>query len=90
MAGERSLRMFGREIPINAEVVQLRAFSSHADAAEIVAWIAAATTPPKQVWLTHGEPDAADALRLRITDELGIACHVAGDAQRIFVDDRAA
>lgn len=85
-AGERSLRMFGREIPIKAEVVQLGAFSGHADAGEILSWIGTAPTPPKQVWLTHGEPDAADALRLRIERELRIDCHVADAAQRITLD----
>jgi metallo-beta-lactamase family protein len=85
-AGERSLRMFGREVLVRAEIVQLGAFSGHADANEILAWIGTAPTPPEQVWLTHGEPEAADALRLRIERELRIDCQVADVAQRIGLD----
>ena len=70
-AGARHLRMFGREIPINAEVVQLESFSGHADADEIMAWMGGAMPKPAITYVTHGEPDAADALRARISRELG-------------------
>src|SRR3546814_2848960 len=38
-AGKRTLRMFGREVPIRAEVVQLEGFSGHADAGELLDWM---------------------------------------------------
>lgn len=49
----------------------LSAASAHADADEVLAWLRAAPRPPRGVFVTHGEPDAADALRLRIERELG-------------------
>lgn len=70
VAGERSLRMFGRDVDIDAEVVQLRSFSAHADADEILAWLGRAPSAPAATYVTHGEPDAADALRRRIAREL--------------------
>ena len=45
--------------------------SAHADADEIMDWLAGFETPPKQTFIVHGEPDAADALRHRIEEELG-------------------
>jgi metallo-beta-lactamase family protein len=69
-AGEKSLRIFGEDIPVRAEVVQLAASSAHADADGLLAWLRAAPRPPKRVFVTHGEPEAADALRLRIEREL--------------------
>ena len=68
--GERTLRIFGQNIPIRAEVIQLEGLSGHADADELLQWMGKAT-PPKATYVTHGEPDAADALRFRIDHELG-------------------
>ncbi|MCW3782878.1 MBL fold metallo-hydrolase RNA specificity domain-containing protein [Defluviimonas salinarum] len=70
-AGADRLRMFGRDFPINAEVIQLEAFSGHADAEELLAWMQAAPNAPRMTYLTHGEPDASDRLRWRVEHELG-------------------
>lgn len=70
-AGARTLRIFGRDVPIEAEVVQLSSLSAHADAEEIIAWLRTAPRPPRMTFVTHGEPAAADALRRRISHELG-------------------
>ncbi|MEY9941861.1 MBL fold metallo-hydrolase [Streptacidiphilus sp. MAP5-3] len=37
--GARSLKMFGTYVPVRAEVVDVRGFSAHADADEILAWL---------------------------------------------------
>lgn len=71
VAGERSIRIHGEDIPVNAEIVTLPGMSAHADAEQIVAWLKTAPKPPRAVYLNHGEPDAADALRQRIARELG-------------------
>lgn len=70
LGGARSLRIFGRDVPIRAEVVSLASLSAHADADEIMAWLAAVSRPPRAVYVSHGEPTAADVLRARITREL--------------------
>lgn len=75
-AGARSLRIYGSDVPVRAEVAQLAAASAHADAGELLAWLRAAPRPPRAVFLTHGEPDAADTLRKRIERELGGEAHV--------------
>lgn len=75
-AGARAVRIFGQDVAINAEVVQLSAASAHADGAEVIEWLRAAPRAPRRVFVTHGEPDAADALRLRIERELGWSAHV--------------
>jgi metallo-beta-lactamase family protein len=68
--GADSLRMYGRDVPIRAEVCVLETLSGHADSDEILAWMAGATRAPEHSYITHGEPDAADALRVRIKREL--------------------
>lgn len=68
--GAETLRIFGRDVPIRAEVIQLESMSAHADADEMIAWMGAASTPPKMTYVTHGEPEASDRLRFRIANEL--------------------
>lgn len=69
--GERSLRIFGRDVPIRAEIVNLDSMSAHADADELLEWMRQAPAAPDAVYVTHGEATAADTLRARIIHELG-------------------
>lgn len=69
--GAKRLRMFGQEIPIEAEVAQLQSFSGHADGDEILQWMRGASQRPAMTYVTHGEPAASDILRGRIEHELG-------------------
>jgi metallo-beta-lactamase family protein len=86
--GARSLRMFGREVPIRAEVVQLRSFSGHADGNELLAWMKTAPAAPACVYVTHGEPGPADVLRGRIEHELGWTARVPDYLERVVVAER--
>lgn len=85
-AGAKHVRMFGREVPIRAEVVQLQAFSGHADADEMLAWMRTAPTTPSRVYVTHGEPAAADTLRGRIEHELGWPARVPEQLEKVTVE----
>lgn len=75
-AGATSVRIFGKEVPVRAEVVQLDYFSAHADASEILLWVSGLAKAPRRTFITHGEPVAADALRQRIEREKGWACQL--------------
>ncbi|MFD0667476.1 MBL fold metallo-hydrolase RNA specificity domain-containing protein [Ramlibacter sp. MAHUQ-53] len=74
--GAKTLRIFGEEVPVRAEVAQLDHLSAHADADEILAWLGTFSRAPKTTFITHGEPPAADALRQRIERTLGWDCHM--------------
>ncbi len=84
--GADHLRIFGRDIAINAEVIQLSSFSGHADAAEIIDWMRPAGRAPRMTWLTHGEPDGADMLRKRIRNELGWTARVPEHLETVDLD----
>lgn len=71
-----SIRIFGQDVAVRAEIVQLDQFSAHADASEILQWLSALPRPPAKTFITHGEPAAADALRKRIGQELGWTYHL--------------
>jgi metallo-beta-lactamase family protein len=74
--GADSVKIHGAYVPVRAEVVAFDGFSAHADYAEILKWLAWFEAPPKQTFITHGEPPAADALRHRIEEQLGWHCRV--------------
>lgn len=71
LAGARTIRIHGQEFDVRAQVGQLLASSSHADANELLAWMRGLPSRPRGVFVTHGEPVASDALRMRIEHELG-------------------
>ena len=83
--GTDSLRMYGRDVPIHAEVCTLETVSGHADSDEILAWMAGATQTPQQVYVTHGEPDASDTLRTRIKRELGWQARVPEHFEKVVL-----
>lgn len=70
-AGERSVRVLGEWIQINAQVANLKMMSAHADADELIRWAKGFSSPPRQVFVVHGEPQPADTLRRRLDRELG-------------------
>jgi metallo-beta-lactamase family protein len=63
LGGAESVKCLGEWVPVRAEVLQLHGTSSHADYRELIAWLAASPAAPGRVFVTHGEPAAADALR---------------------------
>jgi metallo-beta-lactamase family protein len=70
-SGVKSVRIHGRDVEVNAEVVQLQSASAHADANQLLAWLRTMPQAPDQVYVVHGEAGPADTLRGRIERELG-------------------
>jgi metallo-beta-lactamase family protein len=56
---------------VRADVASLDNLSAHADYTEILAWLENFKAPPRQTFITHGEPEAADALRRRVEEKFG-------------------
>ena len=87
LGGARSIKIFGQYVPVRAEVVHLGSLSAHADRDGLLAWLGAMPKPPRRVFVTHGEPVAADALRLAIEERLGWPASVPEHARRIDLPD---
>ncbi|HKQ29806.1 MAG TPA: MBL fold metallo-hydrolase [Burkholderiales bacterium] len=71
LGGAEAVKIHGQYIPVRAEVANIDNLSAHADYNEILSWLKNFESPPRQTFVTHGEPEAADALRLRIEETLG-------------------
>lgn len=64
--GATEIKLLGQYVPVKATIVQLDGLSAHGDYAEIIAWLRASKLSPRRVFVTHGEPSAADAMRRRL------------------------
>jgi metallo-beta-lactamase family protein len=85
VGGAQWVRIHGEDIPVAAEVVNVDAFSAHADAGELIHWMRDIRIPPGKLFLTHGEPSASSALKDRIKSELGWNSEVAEDMQEVLL-----
>jgi metallo-beta-lactamase family protein len=81
-----TVRIHKSEIPVLAEVTDLKGLSGHADTNELMRWISGVKNPPKTVFVTHGEEDAALTLAGRITAERGFKTHVPKHVEKIVLD----
>jgi metallo-beta-lactamase family protein len=72
--GETEIKIHGEMIPIRAQIESLKNPSAHADYEEILAWLSHVTKPPKKVFITHGELEAALALKTKIETHFGWTC----------------
>ncbi|MBS4003799.1 MAG: MBL fold metallo-hydrolase [Afipia sp.] len=71
LQGAQEIRIHGEWIPVRAEVDDLTTLSAHADANELMRWLSGFRHGPSRVFIVHGEPEAAEALRVRIDKDLG-------------------
>jgi len=69
--GKKQIKIHGEYYTINAEIDQLHNMSAHADYDEILNWLSNFTEPPKKIFLTHGEPEAATSLQKKIQEKFG-------------------
>lgn len=86
VSGAQSIKIFGEYIPVRARIENLDMLSAHADADEIMAWLGSFRRPPRATFITHGEPEAADALRKRVEEKLKWNCVVPGYRDEFALD----
>lgn len=85
-AGAETVKIHGEQVPIRAEVATLSNLSAHADYVEMLDWLGHFSAPPRQTFITHGEPAAADALRQSIEEKLKWQCTVPEYLERASLD----
>ena len=83
--GAKSLRVFGRDVPVRAAVVEISALSAHADRSELQRWLAPLDAP-RQAFITHGELASANAFAETLRQTRGWNALVPKMGQRIELD----
>ncbi len=71
LQGAREVKIHGQWVPVRARIANLATLSAHADANELMRWLSGFRRAPSRVFIIHGEPDASDALRVRIERDTG-------------------
>ena len=63
--------MHGIDVPVHAAIEKVPGLSGHADRSGLLRWLGGMKSDPKQVFLTHGEPDSAEAFAQTLSDQRG-------------------
>ncbi len=74
--GADLIKIHGQYVTVRAEVVNIDSMSAHVDYSEMLDWLSHIKRAPRHVFITHGEPAAADALRFKISERFGWSCSV--------------
>jgi metallo-beta-lactamase family protein len=72
LSGEKTVKIFGEEIAVKAEIVKLNSFSGHADKNGLLEWINKMVNKPNNIFLVHGEDPAQQSLKNSIIEKFGI------------------
>ncbi|MCJ7523313.1 MAG: MBL fold metallo-hydrolase, partial [Dehalococcoidia bacterium] len=74
--GAQEVRIMGQKHPVRARVAQIHGLSAHADRDELLRWLSGLHSPPRRVFVVHGEPETtakfADFLRERTGWEIAV------------------
>ncbi len=87
--GAKTVKMFGQDVPIRAQIAALEQFSDHADTPELLEWLHTFKHAPRQTFLVHGEPAAASQLRDAMAQALGWNVQVATYRQKVQLDSNS-
>jgi metallo-beta-lactamase family protein len=82
--GEPEVKILGQWVPVRCRVAKIGGFSAHADWKEVLRWLEGMKDgSPSQVFLTHGEPEAANAMAGHIKERFGWNVHVPQYGERV-------
>jgi metallo-beta-lactamase family protein len=75
--GEPEVKIMGQWVPVRCRIAKIGGFSAHADYGEVLKWLEGMESGiPSRTFLTHGEPDAANAMAGHIKEKFGWNVHV--------------
>ncbi|HYR75584.1 MAG TPA: MBL fold metallo-hydrolase [Pyrinomonadaceae bacterium] len=74
--GEKQVKVLGQWVPVRCRIEKIGGFSAHADWKEVLRWLEGMPSPPRWVFVTHGEPEAADAMAGHLGDQFGWSIEV--------------
>ena len=90
--GVDKVKLFGEEIEVKADIVNLPGISGHADMAHLTKWIGSFKSSPKKVFVVHGEEKTAEFFAEHIKAELGYeaVAPFTGDIYNLITGERIA
>lgn len=70
--GAESVKLFGEEIKVNAQICTLQGISGHADQKILLHWLAGYQKKPEYVFVNHGNDEVCDAFAQTVQQQLGL------------------
>jgi len=67
----QEVRILGQMYPVRAKIVRVHGFSAHADREEILAWLKNFKTPPKKIFIVHGEKETSESFKDYLIQQTG-------------------
>ena len=64
--GEKTVKIFGEDIAVNARIEYIEGYSGHADQEWLLNFVYSFITKPKTIFLVHGEPEGQIVLKQKI------------------------
>ena len=75
LEGTKSVKLFGEEIAVHAQIVNFQGLSSHADRDHLLSWIESFRSPkPQHVFVVHGDREVAPFFAQSVA-KLGFTAH---------------
>lgn len=71
VAGAKEIQIDGKSYVVRAEIETINSFSAHADYNDILQWLGHFESGIKKIFITHGEIEAAQALKKKIEERFG-------------------
>jgi len=82
--GEPEVKILGQWVPVRCRKEKIGGFSAHADWEEVLQWLEGMEgSAPRTTFLTHGEPEAANAMAGHIKEKFGWNVHVPQYGERV-------
>lgn len=74
--GIKEIRLLGTVYPVRARIEKIEGFSAHTDRDGLLAWLSDIKKPPRRVFITHGEENAATSLARFLQERKGWETYV--------------
>jgi len=84
--GLKHVTLFGEEIAVNAKIHSFSGLSGHADRKGLYNWVKAIRKGPKEIFLTHGDSEASEALKELLAND-GYNVRIAKDGDIVPIKD---
>jgi metallo-beta-lactamase family protein len=81
---EPQVRILGQTLPVRARIAKINGFSAHADRKALGRWLDAFQTPPRRLFVNHGDAEVALGFADRVRQERGWTVEVPD-----YLDSRA-
>ncbi|MDR3590704.1 MAG: MBL fold metallo-hydrolase [Negativicutes bacterium] len=88
LEGAKRVKIMGEEISVKAKIHNMEGFSAHADQEQLLDWLEHLKTPPANVFLVHGEHEAAEAFAKVLAERLHLPAYIPHYGDSAILDGR--